>query len=202
MIPVSVPLVFPKVVPSNWETWNKVWEENKNYVPKVYSTTNSGAVSWIGFDIYVKDGIDASNIIKYRCKNVNCPELFPSLFDNLDKLPIDIQVVRVLQSLSRVPSHQDFAVESGYHSVRSVLSDNNIKQTWWYEFSDASKHYLTLPEETNTWWYDDAKVKHGTDFYPGFNKQLIMYRGTIKTESITSMIGAGIKQYPTHVVYI
>ena len=201
MIPVSVPLVFPKVVPNDWGTWNRVWEENKNYVPKVYNTTNSGAVSWIGFDIYVKDGVDATDIIKYRCKNVNCPELFPSLFDNLDKLPIDIQVVRVLQSLSRVPAHQDFAVDSDYHSIRSVLNDNNIKQTWWYEFDDT-KQYLALPEETNTWWYDDAKIKHGTDFYPGFSKQIIMYRGTVKTDLITAMIADGVKKYPNHIVYI
>jgi hypothetical protein len=201
MIPVSVPLVFPKVVPSNWDTWNKVWEENKNHVPKVYNTVNSGAVSWIGFDIYVKDGIDATNIVKYHCKNVNCPELFPSLFDNLDKLPIDVQVVRVLQSFSRVTAHQDFAVESDYHSIRSVLTDNNPTQTWWYKF-DNTKQYLTLPDETNTWWYDDSKIKHGTDFYAGFSKQLIMYRGPIKADSITSMIDDGIKQYPNHVVYI
>jgi hypothetical protein len=201
MIPVSVPLVCPKIVPNNWDTWNRVWDENKNYVPKVYNTTNSGAVSWIGFDIFVKDGVDATDLVKYRCKNVNCPELFPSLFENLDSFPIDIQVVRVLQSLSRVSAHQDFAVDSDYHSIRSVLSDNNPKQTWYYDF-DNRKQYLSLPDETNTWWYDDAKIKHGTDFYPGFNKQIIMYRGPVKTELLTSMLDTGIKQYPNHVVYI
>jgi hypothetical protein len=201
MIPVSVPLVFPKVVPNNWDTWNNVWEQNKKFVHKVTSTRNAGQVAWIGFDIYVKPGVDATDIVKYKCKNINCPDLFPSLFDNLDKLPIEVHVVRVLQSLSSVLAHQDFAVESDYHSIRSILFDNNPKQTWWYEFNDT-KQYLTLPIETNTWWYDDAKIKHGTDFYPNFNKQLIMYRGTVKTDSITSMIDAGIKQYPNDVVYI
>jgi hypothetical protein len=202
MIPVSVPLIFPKVVPNDWNIWNKVWEKNKNRVTKIAKTKNSGQVDWIGFDIYVKDGVDASDVIKYSCENVNCPELFPSLFDNLDILPIDVQVVRVLQSLGRVPAHQDFAIDSNYQSVRSILYDNNPKQTWWYEDTNNKKHYLKLPEETNTWWYSDAKIKHGTDFYPGYNKQLIMYRGTLKEELMTSTLTASTQKYLDYVIHI
>lgn len=201
MTPVSVPLVFPKVVPNDWDVWNRVWEENKKFVPKISTTKNYGQVPWVGFDIYVKDGIDASDLIKYECKNVNCPELFPSLFDNLDKLPIDVHVVRVLQSLTKVAPHQDFATESDYHSIRSLLYDDNPAQTWWYDI-DGNKHYLNLPEDTNTWWYDDSKIKHGTDFYPGYNKQLIMYRGSIKPMLINSAINEGISKYPDNVLYV
>ena len=98
MIPVSVPLIFPKVVPNNWEIWNNVWEQNKKFVPKSLQTKNIEQVYWVGFDIYVKPGINPTDVIPYTCKNVNCPELFPSLFDNLDKLPIEVHLVRVLQS--------------------------------------------------------------------------------------------------------
>lgn len=202
MIPVSAPLVFPKVVPNNWDTWNKVWAQNKQYVPKIAITKNVGQVPWIGFDIYVKDGVDASSIIKYKCKNVNCPELFPSLFDNLDLLPIEVHVVRVLQSLTKVGPHKDFATESNHHSIRSLLYDNNPKQTWWYEDDQNNKHYLNLPNETNTWWYNDSKIKHGTDFYPGHNKQLIMYRGPIKPELLKTSINEGISKYPENILYV
>ncbi len=172
------------------------------FVLKTSPTKNAGQVPWIGFDIYVKPGADATDIIKYKCKNLNCPELFPSLFDNLDKLPIDVHVVRVLQSLGRVPAHHDFASESAYHSIRSLLVDTNPNQTWWYEDSNNNKHYLSLPEETNTWWYDDSKLKHGTDFNPQYRKQLIMYRGTSKTESVSNIIAEGIAKYPDNVLYI
>ncbi len=202
MTPVSVPLVFPKVVPNNWDIWNKVWEQNKKYVLKIAPTKNAGQVPWIGFDIYVKPDVDATNIIKYKCKNLNCPELFPSLFDNLDKLPIELHVVRVLQSLNSVPAHHDFAVESEYHSVRSLLVDDNPTQTWWYEDRNNNKHYLSLPEETNTWWYDDSKLKHGTDFNLQYRKQLIMYRGPVKKESVNNIISGGIAKYPNHILYI
>jgi hypothetical protein len=201
MIPVSVPLIFPKVVPNDWEIWNKVWEQNKKFVPKSLQTKNIGQVYWMGFDIYVKPGIDPTDIMPYTCKNVNCPELFSSLFDNLDKLPIEVHVVRVLQSFNRVHAHQDFASKTGYNSIRSLLTDNNPKQTWWYEDSNTNKHYLKLPEDTNTWWYDDAKVKHGTDFNPQYKKQLIMYQGLIK-DSLESVLENSIQKYSDYVIYV
>ena len=201
MIPVSIPLIFPKVVPNNWETWNKVWEQNKKFVPKTKETKNSKQVYWLGFDIYVKPGIDAADIIPYTCKNVNCPELFPSLFDNIDKLPIEVHLVRVLQSLGRVHAHHDYAKETEYNSIRSLLIDNNPKQTWWYEDSNTNKHYLKLPEDTNTWWYDDAKVKHATDFYIGHKKQLIMYQGLIK-DCLQSVLEDSKQKYSDYVIYV
>lgn len=201
MIPVSVPLIFPKVVPSDWEVWDKVWEQNKKFVPKLLHTKNIGQAYWMGFDIYVKPGIDPTDVLPYTCKNVNCPELFPSLFNNIDKLPIEVHVVRVLQSFVKVYPHHDYARQTGYHSIRSLLTDNNPKQTWWYEDSNTNKHYLKLPEDTNTWWYDDAKVKHATDFYIGHKKQLIMYQGTIK-ESLKSILADSMQKYSDYVIYV
>ena len=201
MIPVSVPLIFPKVVPNNWEIWNNVWEQNKKFVPKSLQTKNIEQVYWVGFDIYVKPGINPTDVIPYTCKNVNCPELFPSLFDNLDKLPIEVHLVRVLQSLGRVHAHHDYAKETEYNSIRSLLIDNNPKQTWWYEDSNTNKHYLKLPEDTNTWWYDDAKVKHGTDFNPQYKKQLIMYQGLIK-DCLQSVLEDSKQKYSDYVIYV
>ena len=201
MIPVSVPLIFPKVLPNNWEIWNSVWEQNKKFVTKTSQTKNSKQVYWVGFDIYVKQGIDAADIMSYTCNNVNCPELFPSLFDNLDKLPIEVHVVRVVQSFSKVYAHHDYVARTGYNSIRSIIHDTNPTQTWWYEDSNTNKHYLKLPEDTNTWWYDDLKVKHATDFYLGYQKQLIIYQGLIK-DSLESVLTDSIQKYSDYVIYV
>ena len=201
MIPVSVPLIFPKVVPNNWEIWNSVWEQNKKFVTKSSQTKNSKQVYWVGFDIYVKQGIDAADIMSYTCNNINCPELFPSLFDNLDKLPIEVHVVRVVQSFSKVYAHHDYVARTEYNSIRSIIHDTNPTQTWWYEDSNTNKHYLKLPEDTNTWWYDDLKVKHATDFYLGYQKQLIIYQGLIK-DSLESVLTDSIQKYSDYVIYV
>ena len=201
MIPVSVPLIFPKVQPKDWEVWNEVWDQNKKFVTKSSRTKNARQVYWKGFDIYVKTGIDPGDIMPYTCNNVNCPELFPLLFDNLDKLPMEVHVVRVLQSVNTVGAHHDFAASTEFNSIRSILIDTNPTQTWWYEDSNSNKHYLKLPEETNTWWYHDLRVKHATDFNPGHSKQLIMYQGLIK-ESLASVLTDSIQKYPDYVIYV
>jgi hypothetical protein len=201
MLPISTPLIFPKVVPNHWGEWNKVWDKYKKYTPKMQKTNNPGQVAWVGFDIYVKDGVDANDVIKYQCENVNCPELFNSLFDNLDKLPIDLHIVRVLQSIAPVPAHQDYSRDSKDDAIRSILYDDNPKQTWWYENNKNEREYLRMPDDTNTWWYDDTKVKHGTDYIRGHGKQLIMYRGIPKEEQMKVLIEDSMRQYSDYVIY-
>jgi hypothetical protein len=198
---ISTPIIFPKVVPNNWDEWGKVWNKYKQFSSKLQSTKNTGQVFWIGFDIYVKDGIDATDIVKYKCENVNCPELFNSLFDNLDKLPVDLYVVRVLQSLAPVSAHSDYSTDSGNHSLRSMLYDNNPKETWWYKNDNSNKQYLKLPEDTNTWWYSDTKVKHGTDYVTGYQKQLIMYRGAPKETEMSALLEKSMNKYSEYVIY-
>jgi len=199
---ISTPIIFPRIVPNDWEEWNTIWNKYKKFSPKVKSSGNVGSVLWVGFDIYVKDGADATDIFKYKCENINCPELFNSLFDNIDKLPIDLQVVRVVQSLIPVAPHNDYSIDSGTHSIRSILHDTNPRQTWWYQTKNNDKHYLKMPDDTNTWWYDDIKVKHGTDFISGYGKQLIIYRGPPKENEMKILLDNSMKRYSDYVIYI
>lgn len=202
MIPVSVPLIFPKIVPDDWDTWNRVWNKNKKFISKIQKTLNAGQVFWVGFDIYVKDNIDADDITKYKCENLNCPELFSSFFNNIDEFPMDVYVVRVLQSLAPVVPHYDYATDSDRHSLRSLLVDNNTKPTWFYKMRDDSKIYLQLPEDTNTWYYNDKLLKHGTDYTNGQNKQLIMYRGKIREDKLDFLLKKSIEKYRDYSLFI
>jgi hypothetical protein len=197
--PVSIPLIFPKIVPNHWDEWWKLWNNYKKFVPRINTSKNAKAVPWIGFDVYVKDGVDSTHSSKYKCENVNCPELFNSLFDNLDKLPIDLQVVRILQSLTEVAPHHDYADQ---YSIRSLLYDDNPKQTWLYENDRKDIEYLRMPSDTNTWCYDDVKVKHGTKFTRGFSKQLVLYYGIPKEPDLTTLIDDSIKKYSDYVIYL
>jgi hypothetical protein len=197
---ISTPIIFPRIVPNDWDEWNTIWNKYKKYSPKVKSSGNAGSVIWVGFDIYVKDGVDATDICKYKCENINCPELFNSLFDNIDKLPIDLQVVRVVQSLLPAEPHHDY---SGTHSIRSILHDTNPRQTWWYQTENNDhKHYLKMPDDTNTWWYNDTKVKHGTDFIRGYSKQLIIYNGIPKENEMKILLDNSMKRYSDYVIYV
>jgi hypothetical protein len=48
---ISTPIIFPRIVPNDWEEWNTIWNKYKKFSPKVKSSGNVGSVLWVGFDI-------------------------------------------------------------------------------------------------------------------------------------------------------
>jgi len=194
---ISTPVKFPLVQPRDWSKWNLVWNNNAKFARKLFQNHNSLQAYWKGFDIYVKPGFNAQAYSGYAFENVNCPELFPSIFDNLNMLPIDVNVVRVLSSMAKVIPHRDSLTND--LSVRTMLSDNNPRQTFYYQFKDK-KEYQLLPEDTNTWMYWDNNSKHGTDFYQGHSKILIAYYGP-KKENYESYFDQSVSYYKNYVIY-
>jgi hypothetical protein len=193
---ISTPIPIPIIKPADWEQWWSLWNKEMRYIPKISKNPNQNAVLWRGFDIYVKEGIDAELKTNYRAANVNCPELFPSIFNNLDKFPIDIEIVRAVSSVSTVFPHCDF--EPGGISVRSMLYDNNLSSTFYYKFNNKTV-YQQLPTDTNTWCFYDNKTLHGTDWFSGHSKILITYIG-MKKENLDQHLLKSASQYPNYTV--
>ncbi len=195
---ISSPISIPIIQPNNWEKWWDMWFKESSSVQKISKNHNQYPAPWRGFDIWVKNGIDSEASTQYRAKNLNCPELFDSIFDNLDKFPIDIDIVRAVSSMGHVAPHHDCFDES--LSVRSLIYDNNIKSTFYYQVNDE-KIYQNLPATTNTWMYWDHKRKHGTDYYFGHSKILITYFGRIKPGFDVFEFNKAVEQFSGYAVY-
>jgi hypothetical protein len=174
---ISTPLIFPKVEPNNWDEWWNVWKQNSKTLLKVTKNHNRLQAPWKGMDIFIAKGVDPINITGYVAPYVDCSNLFSTLFDNIDQLPIDVRVIRAVSSFQKVYPHSDLTTES--FSVRSLLYDNNLKSTFYYNFDDKQV-YQQLPSDSNTWGYWDHKCKHGTDYHAGYFKILLMYIGEEK----------------------
>lgn len=195
---ISAPINFPIVQPDDWEKWWNLWYKEASVVPKVKANHNlTTYASWRGFDIYVKDGVDSLRY-GYLAKNLNCPDMFSSLFGNLNSFPIDIYVMRALSSTANVYPHSDSSKPTT--GIRTLLYDNNVRHNFYYVFRDK-KVYQTLPTDTNTWMYNDHKSKHGTDFYPGHSKILIAYYGKIKDDVLDNNLKENLEKYNNYVVY-
>ena len=176
---ISYPLDFPMVVPDDWDKWWSVWSKEAVFVPKVGKNANMLGAMWKGFDIYVANNVDSINDTQYKCKNINCTDLFTNVFNNVDLLPIDVSIMRVVSSLGPVLPHRDFTNDI---SIRSMLYDTNTQPTFYYT-NGTIKQYQKLPPETNTWGYWDTNTKHGTDFRNGHNKILVMWFGKTKKQT-------------------
>jgi hypothetical protein len=194
---VSSPIIFPKIVPNDWDKWWNLWISEAKPAFRVKQTHNSKGGPWIGMNVYVKPGVDNIEYTGYNIKNVFCPELFPSLFDNLDLFPIDIAVMQIVSSRCPSPPHSDHTEPR--ISVRSMLYDNNFTPTFYYQI-DGDKKYQTLPDDTNTWMYHDNKYKHGSDYYQGHSKHLIIYHGKIKRELLESNLSSCNDRYKDYII--
>lgn len=195
---ISAPIKFPRIEPNNWEKWWDLWYKEASWIRKIEANHNGmSGIPWRGFDVYVKNGIDPLQY-RYDAKNLNCPEIFSSLFDNLDNFPMDIYVMRVLSSTSPVFPHSD--ANRPATGIRTLLYDNNVRHNFYYMFGNK-KVYQRLPEDTNTWMYNDHKSKHGTDFYQGHSKILIAYYGKIKDEVLDKNLEENLQNYNDYVIY-
>jgi|694.fasta_scaffold76793_4 hypothetical protein len=195
---VSTPIIFPYVQPVDWNAWWELWYRENRIVNKVEKNHNQYGVLWRGFDIYVKPGIDSIKETHYKAINLNCPELFPCIFENIDQLPIDVDIVRAVSSFGRVLPHRD--QESTAVSVRSMLYDNNVRDTFYYNINNNIQ-YQKLPDDSNTWAYWDNKVTHGTDWYMGHSKILIMYFGKTKQLESDLILKKSQSHYTEYVIY-
>jgi hypothetical protein len=174
---ISTPLIFPKVEPSDWSVWWKLWNKNSRFLKKIVVNHNEAGARWVGMDIYIAPEIDSMKATGYQAPYVDCSNLFKKTIDNLDQLPINVQVIRAALSVCAHNPHSDFS--DPIFSVRSLLYDTNPTSTFYYQFDDK-KVYQQLPIDTNTWGYWDNKCKHGTDYYSGRRKILLIYYGTNK----------------------
>jgi hypothetical protein len=194
---ISTPIDFPLVQPRDWNEWNSVWNKNAKFAKKLFQNHNESQAYWKGFDIYVDPTFNA--VKDYDFTNINCPELFPCIFDNLDRLPIDVKIVRAFSSLIKTTPHQDF--DTPTVSVRTLLAYSNPKHTFYYKFN-GKQEYQQLPSSTNTWVYWDNKSYHGTDFNQGFSKILIAYYGDPKPiEFVDEVFLSNANLYPEYVIH-
>jgi hypothetical protein len=196
---ISAPIKFPIIKPDNWDKWWDIWHKESTFLRKISSNHNSKTQPfWKGFDIYVKEGFDSSECL-YKTKNVNCPELFPVLFNNLDKFPVDIYVMRVVSNMAKVLPHSDY--NQPIVGIRTLLYDSNVRPNFYYQY-EFSKKYQVLPDDSNTWMYNDHLSLHGADYYPEHNKLLIMYYGKIKYDVLDLNLQENLNHYKDYIIYV
>jgi len=194
---ISSPIAFPKIVPNDWDRWWKLWEKEAAPAIKVLKNHNTTNANWIGLNVYVKEGVDSVAYSNYKIKTVNCPELFSTLFDNIDKFPFDISIMQIVSSRGLVTPHNDNT--NPKISIRSMLADTNFTPTFYYNIG-GDKKYQTLPSDTNTWVYHDNKYKHGSDYYYGHTKHLIIYHGTAKRDLLEQNLLSCHNQYSDYII--
>lgn len=195
---ISTPIDFPKIEPDNWDNWWSYWNNYSSLVSKISKNHNQNSNSWRGVDLYIKKGYEdlANNL--YKFPYIDGTHLVQNFFSMIDKFPMDVNVIRAISSLNNVKPHKDFDYPN--YSLRSIIYDDNPKQTWWYYY-DRKIKFLNMPNFTNTWVYADHETTHGSMYYKNHKKIILMFFGDWKEGSLEKIYKDAKNKFSEFVLY-
>lgn len=195
----SVVLDIPKIEPDNWDDWWVWWEKNAKDLTKIYASQNGqpGLNHWKGVQIYG----DTEPFDPWNIETVDCTKEFPKMFENIFKIPMDIQRIRAVTSKGMFTPHKDHPFP--VMSCRINVFDNNPMPTFAYlNFNDKKRKMYNqqLPETSNTWIYPDQTQDHTTFYHAGHFKILFMLLGKWREDELNELIEKSIEKYPDYYV--
>lgn len=175
---IFTPVALPRLCPDNWETFWQLWKASAKPMTKVkvnhgLSQTPPGVYNyWVGVDIFRTDNED----LVWEAPTVDWRDQLPNLYRQIDQInSFDIYRVRLLCSQVNIFPHSD-TLEDRW-CLRAFFHVTNPRQCWYFTRPGAgadprARRYITMPQDTNWFMYNDHQCWHGTDFDANHKKIL------------------------------
>lgn len=222
----ALPLALPRIEPDSWENFWRIWNEEKDRVWRNH--IDRGAVGnvnpsmdhtqWDGMSIYelpelYKEGAWGSKICQPMI-DAN-PNFIKTI---LEILPfVKTRSIRLWSAHTTIPLHYDGNMPASLDGkmqfpteIRIMLNDKNPQETFW--LANASKFkphtnvdaehrlYVKLPNDTNTFAWNNETFLHAADFDPAFRKILVVVKGWVDVERLEELLDRSIEKYPNYVL--
>ena len=96
--------------------------------------------------------------------------------------------------------------------IRIMLDDKNPTETFWIcsntkykpnqqqPIPSNDKLYIKLPEDTNTFAWNNENFLHGADYDPQYKKILVVVKGWVDLDKLEALIDASIEKYPEFIL--
>jgi len=188
------PLDIPRIQPKNWDQWWEVWNTHSAVIAKNEKNHNDTYGLWKGLDLYR----DPSMVFKLRAAGLtgvhnpvyNAPYHYQSsvvidlVHQVISRFPMHIICIRVIENLDEVPPHSDES--SPAPNVRSILWSDYTEPIWRFDLGEKSLE-MTLPEDTNSFYYLDYPLKHSAIYRPGNTKGVLVVYGVPMKDKFKEM---------------
>lgn len=170
------PLRMKKITPNDWEEWWKIWNNNAQIITKKHKNHNNQIGVWKGLDLFTRIDID----MIYEAPHAPKVRVIDDLIEQIQtSMPIELFKVRVLENFYEVPFHADHNYPK--YEFRCFLWNTYNSPVWSFEYENIKKE-LTMPEETNTFYYKDFPLKHHSIYDPNYTKGIMAIYGAPKKE--------------------
>jgi hypothetical protein len=166
------PLAIPKIVPNDWDEWWSTWN-TAEIMTKVTTNHNGLALKWRGLDLYKV--LSDSTLSNYRAPYAEQNSVVLDLCKQVqDSVNFKITLIRVIENLEPISPHSDNF--SNTPSIRTFLW-NTYKQPVWNFANDSTSYSLTMPDDTNSFYYLDGPIKHSAIYDPNCSKGVLAVYG-------------------------
>jgi hypothetical protein len=178
------PLNIPKIVPNDWDAWWQIWNEYAKPVIKAVNNHNDSEGLWKGLDLFESFSCKMFESFGYNMETIyeapKAPKapVIDDLINQIRKnLPLIPLKVRVIENLDIVLPHSDHDYEKD--ELRSLLWNDYDEPVWELSLNGIKKK-INLPETTNTWYYKDCPMAHGSIYKQGKSKGIMVIYGVQK----------------------
>jgi hypothetical protein len=193
---VYTPLDLPRIEPDSWDIFWKIWNENAKPMFKKlkggWEFDQPENSLWFGMDIYkATEKTHAWPAPYYDIRN----EL-PQLYNLISNLPLNVERARLVESKASFIPHTDD--DADIWVARAHFFNQLSHEQWFFTPpGGGDKIYMSCPEETNWFAFNDKNCWHGTDYIK--DKPKILLQLYIKNMP-DDLISNSIKKYKEYTI--
>lgn len=224
---VALPLALPRFELDSTDEFWKIWNTEKEKVARQNIDRGAAGASNPSLDLTQWDGLalyeDEKLLKDAAWRTKVCPELAASqpnyLKSILSTLPfVRVRSVRLWSSHKTIIAHYDGnmppELDGKMHfptEIRLMLDDQNPKETFWLcsstkykpntkDIPTEDRFYVRLPNDTNTFAWNNEDYLHGADFDPQYRKILVVIKGWVDVLELEKLLDKSIELYPDFVM--
>lgn len=185
------PIKLPKIEPDNWDLFWEIWNTEADYVHK---TTNPHEKSrlllgnrtcWKGMEVYDPDVVKTNRSI--QLVSVDIRSRLPKMYESMQSLKPFFKNLSLIFLESKFPigAHTDKNLDNWM--LRSFFYYPSPTPQWYFTKPDdtnGKRTYITVPEDTTWFAFNDSKAWHGTDYDEKYPKIVIKAYGSLHDEVI------------------
>jgi len=225
---IALPLALPRFeLDSVDEFWN-IWNEEKARVDRQHidrgavgkdpSKVSKEYTQWDGIAMY--EDLSMLGNAAWRTKlspamAKSQPMYIKSIFERLPF--VKIRSIRLWSSNCTIPAHYDGnmpAILDGKlrfpTEIRLFLDDQNPRETFWLTpvnkhkphtaIPEEDRYYVKLPDDTNSFAWNNEDFLHGADYIPPHRKILVVIKGWVDVDRLEALLDESIAKYPEYIL--